>query len=207
MGLLRLLFGPPKPPAKPYVDEGVALTKSLIALLDLSDWKAGIPTYTEAEENAIDWEIQNFQRGANRSAQADGSRKMVFHPSIIGGLQRMFASDGLKKLAMRGYLSWESSDDCSEEDDDFPKVEEYPEDWRARVSIYLKAWAINLAPDVLLDLSQLLSLVGYKTEAKKAAEIVAAWFPSYASHYYEGHADPETVQYFRTRALEIIRKI
>lgn len=195
MGLLKALFGSPKPKARPYVDEGFALTKKLITLFDLSDWAGGIPTYTQREAKAIDRELRDFQRSADAEAPLSGHKEMLFHPEIVGPMERMFGAEALHRLAGPDVgLSWELDNHC-------------PDDWKRRVSTYLKAWAMNLDPDVLLDMARLLAIAGYKTEAKQSAAIVAAWFPSYAPRFLSGAHDPELVANITARARELMEEI
>jgi hypothetical protein len=159
-----------KPPARPYVDEGVALTKKLIGVLHLSDWQTGVPDYTELEMRAMHRALRSFPKNAD---------------------QRMSASRALHGLAGRG---WEVSDDC-------------PDDWKVRVSTYLKAWAMQLDPLVLLDMSRMLALAGYRDEARDAAAIVATGFPTYAPRFFAGAADPQRVEAITRSAREIMQEI
>jgi hypothetical protein len=71
----------------------------------------------------------------------------------------------------------------------------------------LKAWAMDLDPNVLHELSSLLALAGYRHEARGAAEIVAMWFPSYAPRFYWGIPDTKLVESLRTSAIELLREI
>lgn len=195
MGLLKVLFGSAKPPARPYVDEGLRFTKELIEQFNLTDWASGTPQYSEQEAAAIDQELANFQRMADGEARKQGHDQMLFHPEAIGRMQRTFGSEALLRLAGPPFdIVWDLDGDC-------------PEDWRMRVSTYLKAWAMNLDPDALLGMAPLLALAGYKTEGEKAAGIVAAWFPSYAPRFFAGAADPKLVQRITERARELVSDI
>lgn len=186
-----------KPPARPYVDEGLALTKKLIALFKLPDWASGTPTFTELESREIDRELDSLQPTANHEAWKEGHTQMLPHPEAIGPMQRAACAEALCRLAGTGWTTvsgWALSGD-------------YPNDWKARISIYLKAWAMNLAPYALLEMAQLLALAGYKSEGKRAAGIVADWFPSYAPRFFAGSNDPKLIERTTERAREIMVEI
>ena len=119
--------------------------------------------------NAISESLARFQR------IADGTMgdTAVFHPDAVGEVRRKCAADGLEELA-----------DCMWK---FTAKDTVPEDWRLRISTYLKAWACQLNPQVLLDMAEMLAHAGYKTEAREALEVVLL-FPKYA-HRYFGKAD------------------
>jgi hypothetical protein len=155
-----------KQPARPYPDQGVALTKKLIDLLNLSDWITGVPDYTELEMRALGRVLQNAASPAD---------------------QRKSASEALHDLAGKNREDW---DTC-------------PDDWRVRVSTYLKAWAMQLDPGVLLDMSRLLAIAGYGDEARDAAAIVATGFPIYAPRFFAGTADLQRVEEIARRARVI----
>jgi hypothetical protein len=53
-----------------------------------------------------------------------------------------------------------------------------PADWKRRVSSYLKAFAADLSPFPMAYVAELLTLAGYKTEAKEAWQVVVL-YPSY----------------------------
>lgn len=196
MGFLKKLFGPPKPPSRPYVDQGLALTKRLIGLLNLSDWATGVPDYTDQEARAIDRELRRFQSIADQSAQRDGSREMRFHPEFIPPMQRRLGADALRRLVGPELdVGWELDDDYC------------PIDWKSRVSTYLKAWAMNLDPSALMEMAQLLALAGYQSEARQAAGIVAACFPSYAPRFFAGAQSPELVEGITEQARGIMTDI
>ena len=166
MGLLKRLFGSESVSKNPYVDAGVGLTHKLISVLNLDGWSGGLPQYTAEETEAIDLSLANFQRAANQSSGTE----VVFHPEILPTIQRMAIAEGLEKLA-DGF--WLFSGD------------KLPEDWKSRISTYLKAWAGKLNPDVLLKIARLLILAGYKGEAKETLQVVLL-FPSYAHRYFGG---------------------
>lgn len=155
------------------MDGGVLLTHRLVQSLSLQGWEMsaqGIqPVYTQAETDAISESIARFQRIADGTT----GEKAVFHPAVIEEIQRKCAADGLEELADG---MWK-----------FTAQKTVPEDWRLRVSTYLKAWACQLNPQVLLDMAEMLVHAGYKTEAREALEVVLL-FPSYA-HRYFGSAD------------------
>lgn len=196
MGLLKALFGSPKPPARPYVDEGLALTKRLIATLDLSGWNSGTPTFTDEESDAIGRELDSFQQSANSEAGKKGHQQRLLHSEAIGPMERTLGAEALRRFAGPGMggSGWEVDDDC-------------PADWKSRVSTYLKAWAMDLHPDALLELAPLLAVAGHRAEGKQAAGIVAAWFPSYAPRFFAGTQGPELVESITQNAREIMTLI
>ncbi|HXN22855.1 MAG TPA: hypothetical protein VOA41_08960 [Candidatus Dormibacteraeota bacterium] len=65
----------------------------------------------------------------------------------------------------------------------FSDRSELPENWKARVSTYLKAWACYVNPEVLLLMGEMLSKAGYKTEAKETYSVVLL-FPTYADTFF-----------------------
>lgn len=128
------------------------------------------------------------------SFQAVGSEQPLIIPE---GMQRTAGAEGLRRLAGNDWTTeagWELDGDC-------------PSDWKARVSTYLKAWAMNLDPDALLEMAQLLALAGNKFEGRQAAGIVAAWFPSYAPRFFAGTQDSELVENITGRARGIMADI
>ena len=197
MGLWKSLFGPAAPPARPYVDEGVALTKKLIGLLNLREWASGTPEYTKEEWEAIERELNSFQRMADGNAVKDGQSQMLFHSEIVDNMQRNLGGEALCRLAGTGWVTvsgWEIGGEC-------------PEDWRMRVSTYLKAWAMKLDPDALLQMAQLLALAGYKSEGREAAKIVADRFPAYSPRFFGGAKNSELVESITERARDVISDI
>jgi hypothetical protein len=197
VGILRALFGPAKPLARPYVDEGLALTKTLIEECDLSDWASGTPELTQDEARALDRGLNSFQALADAEARKAGNAKMMFHPEAIEPMQRTLGADALRSLAGEGWtmgFGWDLEGPC-------------PEDWQARVSTYLKAWAMNLDPDALVEMAQLLALAGYNSEAREAARIVADRFASYAPRFFAGSNNPRLVNGITERAREVMSEI
>lgn len=184
MGFVKAPSGTAKPPARLYVDEGFKLTKKLIRLLDLSDWEKGTPVYTEEEASVVDGEWRDFQRMLNAEVRRRGKQAPEFME-----IQRTFGSESLRRLAGPS-LGWELDGDC-------------PDDWKARVSTYLKAWVMNQNPDALIEMAQLLALAGYKAETKQCAAIVARWFPNYAPGFFSGTDDPKVVSTITARAIGI----
>jgi hypothetical protein len=173
--------------AKPYVDAGVALTHKLVTTLNLPGWKDSLPSYNEEEMEAIDRKLSGFQRMANG---VDGG-VAKFHPKIVPDIQRMLTAEALAELAGD---SWKFSDDL-------------PTKWRQCVSTYLKAWASQLSPLVLLDLGNLLVKAGYRTEAKEAFQAVLL-FPTYADTYYGTFKDKaELVKNIVDSAKESLREL
>jgi hypothetical protein len=186
MGLLKRLLNPP---TKTYVEEGCRLTGKLVRLFNLTDWPTGVPSYTAAEERAMEYGLQELRRSA-------GENYEKVQPDAVPTLERIFVSDALQRLAGDSFPRWEDRDD-----------DKCPQDWKAKVSTYLKAWAMRLDPDVLLDLAGLLKLAGFKGEAKAAASIVADWFPRYAPLYYGESADTSVVEHFTARAREMMAQL
>src|SRR5258708_18529851 len=123
------------------------------------------PVYTQDEMDAITKGLANFQRIADSTM---GGRA-VFHPDAVGEIQRKCTAEALEELADG---TWK-----------FSAKDTVPEDWRLRISTYLKAWACQLNPQVLLDMAEMLAHAGYKTEAKEALEVVLL-FPSYSRRYF-----------------------
>ncbi len=121
---------------------------------------------------------------------------MLFHPEIVNSMQRTLGAEALRRLAGPGMdgIDWVLDGDI-------------PDDWRSRVSTYLKAWAMNLDPDALLEMAKLLALAGYKTEGRQAAAIVADWFPSYAPRFFAGQQSPGVVEDIVARAREVVLEI
>lgn len=165
------------------------MTHRIVQCLRLQGWEMtaqGIqPVYTQDEMDAISESLARFQRIADGTTGA----KAVFHPDAIGEIQRKCAADALEELA-DGMWKFTAKDTV-------------PEDWRLRVSTYLKAWACQLNPQVLLDMAEMLAHAGYKTEAREALEVVLV-FPSYA-HRYFGSAD--TSELVNSIVDEATRKI
>lgn len=155
-----------KKTAMSYTVAGVALTYKLISSLSLGGWNQGVPVFTEIESEAIQARLDSFQQTAN----AEGGGEVVFHPDAAEKIQRQFGAEALKRLA----------------DDEWKFSDNLPVTWREIVSTYLKAWAMNLDPMVLVELSELLALASYKAEAKEAAEIVVNLFPDYAPRFFAG---------------------
>lgn len=150
----------------PYPDAGVAFTYKLISSLDLGGWNQGIPLFTQVESQAIQARLDGLQQMAN----AEGGGEVVFHPDAVERIQRQFGAEALKALA----------------DDEWKFSDSLPSTWKEVVSTYLKAWAMNLDPMVLVEVSELLSSTSYKSEAREAAEIVINSFPDYAPRFFAG---------------------
>lgn len=198
MGWLSRMFGA-SPSPKAYVDAGVRLTHELVQSLDLEGWKHGpmmLPGYTAEETAAIESEMANFQRMADDVATEEGGHgtRMLFHPEGAEILERQLISQALEQLASMhsGFGDWDDPD------------KEVPDDWRQSVSTYLKAWAANLSPSALLDMGNLLSRVGRKSEARKAFEI-ALLYPQYAKS--RGEASPDVIALTVRRARAGLQKL
>lgn len=155
-----------------YPKAGTAFAFELIALLGLTDWENGLPSFTEEEQEAIQAGLDRFQRDAD--AQMGGSA--VFHPDVAPLIQRKIGAEALKDLA--------SEDDIV--DDIFAVDDEPPWRWRERVSTYLKAWTISLDPMILIEVSGLLGKAGHKKEAKDALNVVVSHFKGYAPRFFGG---------------------
>lgn len=169
MGFISKLFGAKKPP-QPYVDAGMRLLHSLIQSLRLEGWENLVPVYSPAEIEVIEAELTSFQQIANEEIGGTA----VFHPEIIGDIQRPLIATALQSFAGRDWR--------------FAEQKELPADWRLRVSTYLKAWAGGLNPNCLIEMAEMLVKAGYKTEAKTALEVVLL-FPSYAPKFFAGSDD------------------
>jgi hypothetical protein len=122
--------------------------------------------FTQVESAAIQSSLESFQRMAN----AESGGNVVFHPDAAEKIHRQFGAEALKSLAGD---EWKFSDSL-------------PPTWKEIVSTYLKAWAMNLDPMVLIELSELLASASYKAEAREAAEIVIKSFPDYAPRFFAG---------------------
>lgn len=90
---------------------------------------------------------------------------------LADAFQRRVAATALENLARQ---RWKYSD-------------ELPDDWRIAVSTYLKAYASDLSPLVLLEMADLLVMAGYKGEARQVLQVVLL-YPSY------DRGDPETAR-------------
>jgi len=172
VSIFSQLLGTKKTAAKPYPDAGLRLSYKLIDSLSLSGWKDGLPAYTPEEIEAIEGSLAAFQRIANETVGGNAT----FHPEAVGPIQRIQSAQALEELAGKG---WRFSDKSK-----------LPDDWKLRVSTYLKAWACNLTPDAFLQIAEILTLAGYKTEAREACNVVLL-FPTYAETFFGGAKDTE----------------
>jgi len=143
------------------------LTYNLIQSLRLDGWDNLLPVYTPEEMRTIESELSKFQEIANDVVGGEAR----FHPEVVGPITRMQTAQALEDLAGRDWK--------------FTDKSELPEDWKARVSTYLKAWASNLNPSALREMADMLVKAGYKTEAKQALEVILL-FPTYADVYFSG---------------------
>ncbi len=173
MGFLRKLFGTDKRKGKPYVDGGMRLLANLVQSLGLDDWPNYLPNYTAAEQEAIVSQLNEFQKIANEEIGGQA----LFHPEVVGPIQRTQIAVALKDLAGEDWI--------------FTDKSEVPKDWKLRVSTYLKAWAAGLDPVCLSEMADLLARAGHRTEARDALEVVLL-FPTYANVFYRGHDASET---------------
>ena len=163
MGLLNRILGQERNQSKPYVDAGVALMFKLTTSLNLPGWKDGLPSYTPAEVEAINRRMSSFQKMANEVA----GDVVSFHPDVFPVVERMLSAGALIDLA---GAAWRFSG-------------EVPADWRELASSYLKGWAANFNPQALMELGELLAIVGYRSEAKEAFRVLLL-FPTYAETYF-----------------------
>lgn len=200
MRVLGSFLGKLREPKKVYTDQGVLLTKRLIDLLELRDWKGGLPIYRYEETRAIDREMGDFQLMADKEIGG----KAGFHPDAVQVVLRISAAQGLADLADQDWLVLDEADNL--------KVDHFPSDWKDRISTYLKAWASGLDPDVLIHLSQLLILAGYKGEAKDILGLVLSDFPAFAPRFFaEAGLSPAQVKLqvdaVSDRAWKVLRAV
>jgi hypothetical protein len=189
---LRMPFRPDKERTQPYVRAGIVLTQELVTSLHLVGWKDFIPSYTTDEVAAIERELCSWQRIANNVAEErwGPGRTMVVHPSALPEIQRMCAATALKDLA---YYQWFWED-------------ELPRNWKDFVSTYLKAWAAQFEPDVLLQLANLLLRAKYRNAAKQAYQVVLL-FPTYADTFLGKHRTPEVVDGIVNQAKKALQDL
>ncbi len=161
MGVLAKMFGLQKQQVHPYVEAGMQLLRSIPDAIGLGEWQSGPPCYTSAEASAIERNLSGFQHTADEMMDD----KALFHPEAIEEFQRRFTAEALEELAGD---DWKFSDKTS-----------LPEDWRKRISTYLKAWLTGLSPTVLLDMAEILAKAGYVEEARRVYRVVLL-FPSFA---------------------------
>ncbi|MEJ2008507.1 MAG: hypothetical protein P8Z30_10195, partial [Acidobacteriota bacterium] len=107
--------------------------------MSLEGWQNGVPNYTPEEKDAIQRKLSLFQSSFNQRAGGE----VVFHPEAVGHIQRMLTAEALYDLAGERWR-WSS------------KIE-LPQDWKDRVSTYLKAWACDLNPDAFCEMAELLA--------------------------------------------------
>jgi hypothetical protein len=172
LGHSRMPFRLGRKHTEPYVDAGIVLIQELVTSLSLGGWKDLMPSYTPDEVDAIQQELDSFQRIADDVI--GGVAKA--HPHTATLTQRMCAAHALQELA---YSQWFWED-------------ELPSNWKECVSTYLKAWASQMDPGVLMQLADLLVRAGYRGEAKRAYQVVLL-FPTYADTYFAKQQTPEVV--------------
>lgn len=153
MGFLGKLFGVRRGKPKPYLDAGIQLQCKLIQSLRLEGWQNLLPVYTREEDEAISKGMSLFQQIANEEAGGEA----LFHPDAIGAIRRQVAGQALEGLAERNLMLTDTS--------------ELPNDWKERLSTYLKAWLCDLNPSAMRGVANLLSKAGYKAEANKALRV------------------------------------
>ena len=130
--------------------------------------KQSQPFYTAEEVEVIERGWSNFQKMANDELAGQAT----FHPDVVPILQRKLAADAL--------VDWAKSE--------WAFTDEIPANWKTNADTLLKAWAGHLNPMVLLDLGDLLTRVGHRTEAKETFQAVLL-FPTYADTFYGGKQD------------------
>jgi hypothetical protein len=155
------LFGSKKrlPTPPPYTFDGFRLSHNLIAGLGLPGWNEGRRVYTDAEDAAVYKAMSDFQRDAIEHYGEEAR----FKPDVISELRTRLGAQALHDLAS---VNWKNS---------FDKARI----WKACVSTYLKAWADNLNPWILIEVAEILVSQGYKSEAKRVLNVLAQ-FPDYA---------------------------
>ena len=177
MGFLGKLFG-----TQNYVDSGVQLTLKIVESLSLTGWQ----TYTHEETDAINGKLSGLKRSFNEYAGGE----VDFHEAAEG-IQRMFIAEALHELAGKGLLH---------------KRTYRREDWKDRVSTYLKAWVCNFDAPVFLDMAELLAEAGYKDEARQALQVVLL-FPSYALKKWGSRPDDLLVRSIVEDAQEALENL
>lgn len=140
MGFLSKLFGTGKR-EKPYVDAGMLLMSKLIQVLRLDGWQNLLPVYTQEEMETIDRELSALQQIANQVVGGEAR----FHPEAAGPIVRIQAAQALQDFAGRGWK--------------FTDKSKLPQDWKRRVSTYLKAWASGLDPMCLAEMAEMLGFL------------------------------------------------
>lgn len=161
-----------KPAAPAYVGAGRQTIVKLVQSLGLRGWENGVPSYTPDEAAAIEKAAFDFQQMANEQYGGEAS----FHPDAVSTIRRWAARRALEELNEDWW--WSARDTL-------------PENWKERVSTYLKEWIACLSPSTLIHLSVLLARAGHKDEAREALEVVLQCFPAYAPTYFAG-ADNRT---------------
>jgi hypothetical protein len=169
----------PLDPAHPkqYVDSGFELTMDLIKELSLLDWSEGRPLLTVTNQASIDRTTKNFWEGSRRFAESRGSEEISYHPELWGHIER-----GLVDCALR--------EEASEETD--------PNNWTARISTYLKAWASGLNPWAMTAVAEILLNQG-KTQFALRAINTATRFPKYFNAKPQNEIDMIRVGYITIR--------
>jgi hypothetical protein len=161
------MFFRKKPAAPAYVEAGTQLTFKLVQSLSLVGWENGVPSYTLEEVAAIEKELSHFQQMANEQCGGEA----CFHPDAVSTVRRWAAGTALENLNEDWW--WFARDTL-------------PENWKERVSTYLKEWAARLNPSTLIHMSVLLARAGHKDKAREAVEAVLHFFPAYAPTYFAG---------------------
>lgn len=159
------MFFRKKPAVPAYVVVGTEVVVKLVQSLGLTGWENGVPSYTPEEAAAIETASFDFQQMANEQYGGEVS----FHPDAVSTIRRLAAGRALEELNEDWW--WFARDTL-------------PENWRERVSTYLKDWVVRLNPSTLVHLSVLLARAGHKDEAREALEVVLHFFREYAPTYF-----------------------
>jgi hypothetical protein len=191
------LLGADEQRTSPYVQAGINLTHWLVGSLGLKGWERDsrgllVPTYAPPEVRAIQTRLSGLQSMADDLAAGEAR----YRPEVANEVQRWFIAEALHDLA-----------GCSWKYDGRPASEKtrLSEDWRERISTYLKAWACGLDPRVLLDMAALLANAGYKGEAGQALQVVLL-SPSYAEELW-GSAAPDMISGIIDDAHKALRNL
>jgi hypothetical protein len=157
LGLSKLFNPRPSLPPKRYVDSGYKQTAVVVNELYLTDWSLGRPTTTAAENESFEKTLAKFASGSKALARQQGGEDIEYHPEFWERIQRV-----LLEFALTTYAHQEVRDGR----------------WKNGISAYLKAWAANLNPWMLLYASQTLASQGYLSSARGLLD-TAALYASY----------------------------
>ncbi len=128
----------------PYVEAGTNLRKRIVQALGLTGWERGDdPSYTPEEAVAIQRSMTTFQATANQTLGGE----VVFHPDFF-------------KSGFPRHIAFQALEDLNE--DLMFGMNKLPENWKLRVSTYLKALSLRPNPLTLIRMADLLAMAGYK---------------------------------------------